>query len=74
MKVPAEIIVNNELQTLLVQELHDSCCGPKSEAGAAFIPALRQAANGEILNVHMMRCVYIFAFLCILLKRPPLTA
>jgi len=45
MKVPAEIIVNNDLQTLLVQELRDACCDPKSEAGASFIPAIRQAAN-----------------------------
>lgn len=45
MKVPADIIVNNDLETLLVQELRDSCCGPNSEAGASFIPALRQAAN-----------------------------
>eukprot|EP00804_Cyclotella_cryptica_P019794 CCRYP_009688-RB/>CCRYP_009688-RB protein AED:0.00 eAED:0.00 QI:532/1/1/1/1/1/2/1002/695 len=45
MKVPAEIIVNEDLQTLLVQELHDTCCGPKSDAGSSFIPALRQAAN-----------------------------
>ena len=45
MKVPAEIIVNNDLQTLLVQELQDSCCVPKAQAGSAFIPALRQAAN-----------------------------
>ena len=45
MKVPAEVIVNNDLQTLLVQELRDSCCGPKSQAGSAFVPALRQAAN-----------------------------
>ena len=45
MKVPAEIIVNNDLQTLLVQELKDSCCGFKCEAGASFIPAIRQAAN-----------------------------
>ena len=45
MKVPAEIIVNDDLQTLLVQELHDTCCGPKSNAGSSFIPALKQAAN-----------------------------
>ena len=49
MKVPAEIIVNNDLQTLLVQELRDSCCGDKSGGGggggSSFIPALRQAAN-----------------------------
>ncbi|KAL7522149.1 hypothetical protein ACHAWX_006842 [Stephanocyclus meneghinianus] len=45
MKVPAEIIVNDDLQTLLVQELHDTCCGSKSDAGSSFIPALRQAAN-----------------------------
>lgn len=48
MKVPAEIIVNNDLQTLLVQELRDSCCGPKSSGGGGpggFIPSLRQAAN-----------------------------
>lgn len=43
MKVPAEIIVNDDLQALLVQELEDSCCGPKS--AGAFVPALRQAAN-----------------------------
>ncbi|KAL7458693.1 hypothetical protein ACHAWC_010310 [Mediolabrus comicus] len=46
MKVPAEIIVNSDLETLLVQELHDTCCsGPYSEADQSFIPALRQAAN-----------------------------
>ncbi len=46
MKVPAEIIVNSDLQTLLVQELRDTCCvGPYSEAEQSFIPALRQAAN-----------------------------
>eukprot|EP00970_Alexandrium_tamarense_P004027 scaffold693_cov200-Alexandrium_tamarense.AAC.29 len=45
MKVPAEIFVNNDLQTLLVQELHDTCCGSREEADSAFIPALRQAAN-----------------------------
>jgi len=45
MTVPADIIVNDDLQALLVQELRDSCCGPKSQAGASFIPALRQAAN-----------------------------
>jgi len=45
MKVPADIIVNDDLQKLLVQELRDSCCGPQSQAGASFIPALRQAAN-----------------------------
>mmetsp|Transcript_34741 Transcript_34741/g.73305 ORF Transcript_34741/g.73305 Transcript_34741/m.73305 type:complete len:409 (+) Transcript_34741:171-1397(+) len=45
MKVPADIIVNDDLQNLLVQELHESCCGPKSGAGSSFIPAVRQAAN-----------------------------
>jgi len=46
MKVRAEIIVNDDLESLLVQELHDSCCGPKSQTGgSSFIPALRQAAN-----------------------------
>ena len=46
MTVPAEIIVNSDLQTLLVQELRDTCCvGPYSEAEQSFIPALRQAAN-----------------------------
>jgi len=46
MKVPAEIIVNSDLQTLLVQELRDTCCiGPYAEAEQSFIPALRQAAN-----------------------------
>jgi tRNA-splicing ligase RtcB len=46
MRVPAEIIVNSDLETLLVQELRDTCCsGPYSEAEQAFIPALRQAAN-----------------------------
>ncbi len=46
MKVPAEIIVNSDLQTLLVQELRDTCCvGPYSEEEQSFIPALRQAAN-----------------------------
>ena len=46
MKVPAEIIVNADLETLLVQELRDTCCiGPYDEAEQSFIPALRQAAN-----------------------------
>jgi hypothetical protein len=45
MKVSAEIIVNDDLENLLIQELRDTCCGSKSEAGSSFIPALRQAAN-----------------------------
>jgi len=43
MKVPAEIIVNDGLEKLLLQEFHDSCCA--GEGGNSFIPALRQAAN-----------------------------
>lgn len=50
MKVRAEIIVNDDLQTLLVDELHkssSSCCSSESAAGedGAFIPSLRQVAN-----------------------------
>lgn len=42
-QVPAEIIVNDDLEKLLLQEFHDSCCA--GEGGNSFIPALRQAAN-----------------------------
>lgn len=44
MKVAAEIIVNDDLENLLIQELRDTCCGPK-RGDSSFIPALRQAAN-----------------------------
>ena len=55
MKVRAEIIVNDDLQTLLVHELRESstCCSNSSPESAAreavvddaFIPSLRQVAN-----------------------------
>jgi len=51
MKVRAEIIVNDDLQTLLVDELQKSsscCCSSESSAAGedgAFIPSLRQVAN-----------------------------
>jgi hypothetical protein len=55
MRVPAFLLVNDELEELLLEELQHA----SKEGGGGFLPAMKQVANVASLPVRTYACVCV---------------